>query len=31
MIKISVDFDKTLSKKHVQEYIKKLLNKGVDV
>ena len=31
MIKISVDFDKTLSKKHVQEYIKRLLNEGVDV
>lgn len=31
MIKVSFDFDSTLSRIDVQEYAKKLINKGIDV
>jgi len=31
MLKVSVDFDKTLSKNNVQNYIKKLLKEGIEV
>jgi hypothetical protein len=31
MIKISVDFDKTLSKSHVQNYIERLIKEGIEV
>jgi hypothetical protein len=30
-MRVSIDFDKTLSKKHVQKYIKDLIQKGIDV
>ena len=30
-MKISVDFDKTLSKNHVQNYIKRLISEGIEV
>lgn len=30
-IKLSFDFDNTLSKKHVQDYVKSLINQGFDI
>ena len=31
MLKVSIDFDKTLSKNNVQNYVKKLLKEGIEV